>query len=464
MKCLKCGAEIREGSLYCEKCGEDIHIVPDFEPEVEDTCKNTIESMTKDIFDEADKEKTTEASQTKKSFSIKRFLLVFIPSLLIAGGVASFIFVYLNSYGYLTLRANEAMESYNFGIAAQTYEKLVSKKPNDNELLEKYALSLKKVENVSEYEQVILKLVYNNNYVSDKKTDFASDLVEIYKTREDYESIQKLLINLDNKDLLSKYSGFIIDTPEISIENGKYDAPQLLELTVADGSDIFYSIVQSIDGSKNELAKNDRYVNSTMLMAGDYVINAFSENEMGIRSAVITREFSITLNPPKTPIIEPTAGNYYEPGFLEVVNYVEGEDNIFYTVDNNEPGEKSRKYTGKIVMLPGAYTYKFINIADNGLTSDIVEAYFNFDIPWAVKVEDAISAVQYNMFENGITNSPEGHTDDGSVVGVVLSSVVYQEENYYYVLDKVAYNKYGGYTYFNEQYGVNVLTGEIIQF
>ena len=34
MKCPNCGAEMEEGKLYCEHCGEDIHIVPDFEPEV----------------------------------------------------------------------------------------------------------------------------------------------------------------------------------------------------------------------------------------------------------------------------------------------------------------------------------------------------------------------------------------------------------------------------------------------
>ena len=26
---------MEEGKLYCEHCGEDIHIVPDFEPEIE---------------------------------------------------------------------------------------------------------------------------------------------------------------------------------------------------------------------------------------------------------------------------------------------------------------------------------------------------------------------------------------------------------------------------------------------
>ena len=29
MKCPNCGEELKEGYLYCEKCGEEIRIVPE---------------------------------------------------------------------------------------------------------------------------------------------------------------------------------------------------------------------------------------------------------------------------------------------------------------------------------------------------------------------------------------------------------------------------------------------------
>ena len=32
MRCPKCGAELPDGFLYCEKCGEEIHVVPDYDP------------------------------------------------------------------------------------------------------------------------------------------------------------------------------------------------------------------------------------------------------------------------------------------------------------------------------------------------------------------------------------------------------------------------------------------------
>ena len=35
MKCPKCGYELAEDHLYCDNCGEEIRIVPDYEPEIE---------------------------------------------------------------------------------------------------------------------------------------------------------------------------------------------------------------------------------------------------------------------------------------------------------------------------------------------------------------------------------------------------------------------------------------------
>ena len=38
-----------EGKLYCEHCGEDIHIVPDFEPELEQTIQDILDEMHEDM-------------------------------------------------------------------------------------------------------------------------------------------------------------------------------------------------------------------------------------------------------------------------------------------------------------------------------------------------------------------------------------------------------------------------------
>ena len=49
MKCPNCGEEMAEGKLYCEHCGEDIHIVPDFEPELERSLELTMNGILEDL-------------------------------------------------------------------------------------------------------------------------------------------------------------------------------------------------------------------------------------------------------------------------------------------------------------------------------------------------------------------------------------------------------------------------------
>ena len=48
MKCPNCGCEIPDGYLYCEKCGSEIQMVPDFEPEIENSIIETLSTVAED--------------------------------------------------------------------------------------------------------------------------------------------------------------------------------------------------------------------------------------------------------------------------------------------------------------------------------------------------------------------------------------------------------------------------------
>ena len=45
MKCPHCGHEMPDGYLLCDKCGEEIQIVPDFEPEIENSITETLSTL-----------------------------------------------------------------------------------------------------------------------------------------------------------------------------------------------------------------------------------------------------------------------------------------------------------------------------------------------------------------------------------------------------------------------------------
>ena len=68
MKCPKCGLEIPEGHMYCDNCGTEINIVPDFEPEVE----NEINATLSGVADELNRdEKAKEEKRRKRKALLK---------------------------------------------------------------------------------------------------------------------------------------------------------------------------------------------------------------------------------------------------------------------------------------------------------------------------------------------------------------------------------------------------------
>ena len=45
MICPNCGSKIEDDKLYCEVCGEEIHFVQDYEPEIEQSITETLSSI-----------------------------------------------------------------------------------------------------------------------------------------------------------------------------------------------------------------------------------------------------------------------------------------------------------------------------------------------------------------------------------------------------------------------------------
>ena len=76
MKCQKCGAEMVSGHLYCDVCGAEYQIVPDFEPEVDGSILNSLREIQKEAFEEKQDEKSTEQIQTFVLYFLLLILLI----------------------------------------------------------------------------------------------------------------------------------------------------------------------------------------------------------------------------------------------------------------------------------------------------------------------------------------------------------------------------------------------------
>ena len=184
MKCPLCNAEIKEGSLYCEKCGEDIHIVPDYDPVIEDA-NQTIESISQDIFTEKkeDLQKQPETAgrsektekpgieDIKPAPRKKRPLLdfprpfnyIFIAfGFVLIFGLAIAAIVYFTSDKYKMFKADQAYESGEYTKAAFLYEELISKNAYDIELQEKYGEALRGKGDLDNYTALLISIFDNS--------------------------------------------------------------------------------------------------------------------------------------------------------------------------------------------------------------------------------------------------------------------------------------------------------------
>ena len=69
---------MKDGHLYCEVCGEEIKIVPDFEPEIEYSIQETLSGIVDDVRREVpDKREETEIVEIKSNTSGNEVVLSF---------------------------------------------------------------------------------------------------------------------------------------------------------------------------------------------------------------------------------------------------------------------------------------------------------------------------------------------------------------------------------------------------
>ena len=113
MKCQKCGAELVPGHLYCDICGAEFQIVPNFEPEIENSIAESLSDIRETMEDTISVKVTKLTSKVKTlkvpSFSLI-FVFVFVISLILFLGYTK----YTNSITYQNNQAIKAIKKQDY--------------------------------------------------------------------------------------------------------------------------------------------------------------------------------------------------------------------------------------------------------------------------------------------------------------------------------------------------------------
>lgn len=453
MKCPNCGAEMADGSLYCEHCGEDIHIVPDFDPELEQDIELTISGMLEDIGGQEAPE-TEERSSRRKNFW--KLWAVCGAVLVVMTAVYSLFIYHYNSLEWQVERGEEYVERQRYDSAIKCYSRALELDEDNIELkfslAEIYFLKNNKIE----YEFLLREIARDSDATREQLERAYGKLIAIYSAREDYQTINDLLLASDNATLISTYQKYLARPPEFSIKPGYYTMVQPLKLSAFGSGKIYYTL----DGSEPD-AESTQYTAPIILENGDYVVKALFINDNGIVSTVISGEFHVEFEEIPAPDINLYSGNYNFPMNIEVVDDAE---EVYYTTDGSTPTYSSQLYSRPIPMPLGKSNFKFARI-ENGVTGDVTERTYQLVMNTDFTPQQAVDTTMQYAMSIGKVYDADGHFDE--------SGDRYQYEYQYvtninmiddfYVISEIYCGADGSLTKTGNNFAVNAYTGAIFK-
>lgn len=463
MKCPNCGEEIKEGYLYCEKCGEDIHIVPDYEPDLEFDIYQSIEG----ILHEVEKEKMLEnerelAHKQKKQKRIKLCVLACVFVLLLGAlwGVSRFVkHSRYHSFDYQLKQAYACLNEGEITDAVSFYERALELNPKNALLRLELAESYGVLGMESAYMEQ-LSIVSKASYSSDADVENAyQKMIAFYLSKEDYEAINQLLRDCTYDVVVNANQKYLANPPEFSYQAGTYEEIIPLKLSSNSSGVIYYTL----DGSV-PTTESDMYTAPIFLETGEHIISAVFINDYGIVSDVVTKEFCIEVIRPDAPEVLTYSGEYSAPVSI-TVDVLEG-CRVFYTTDGTMPTDQSMEYLGPIPMPLGKSWYKFITYNEEGVSGEITSREYKLQLDTAVSVDDARQAVIDIMLSNGkIYNSfGESYNVEGKYLYIFQYPLAVPDKGDYYVIAEVYEDSTGLQSKTGSNYAVNIYNKTVYKF
>lgn len=406
MKCAKCGAEIKEGCIYCSVCGQEIQIVPDYNVLEEDFLAHILEDeenrniAAKRKAAPQMKERTVnnhkqgsekkrpvknhvaaEGKNQKKKSRIGLIIGVAAAGVVIACGIMFGVMSYSNKHSF-TYQYNQGLASE----AAGDYENAL--------VYLKQALELNS-ENLDvrfDISDVYLALNDREQAVSTLNEIIELDnsskkayqkLIALYEEDGDYDAILSLYEKAKSDNIKALFSEYQVSEPKFSKEAGTYEGSLEISLTSAEDAKIYYTL----DGTSPE--KYGEVYSETIKLKGEgeYQIQAVCENEKGIYSEVVTKEYTITYTVPDQPTLLPGSGSYNGEGQMITIQVPAG-CNAYYIWNNSEDNSNWGKsdvvsrctmYIEPIPMETGNNILEVYTVSPNGKISRPVKCNYIYN-------------------------------------------------------------------------------------
>ena len=437
MKCPNCGEELKEGYLYCEKCGEEIRIVPDFEPEIENSIIETLSAVAEDVSPEEDQGGILADDMPVDSPIVFSKRLIIVLSLLFVLAIA-FLAVYFTRpvYKEESVRskielAKAAYAKSDYTEAANLYDDVL-KEQKDSEVIIAYADCL--------YEMGETDRALSNYYAAidmDPENEMAyARIIAMYESEEAYEEINALLADSDSEKIRTEFQNYLAITPVYNYEGGHYNRVIPLKITAPTTGDVYYTL-----NGTDPMRYGILYTTPIFLRSGVYNVRSIYINDFGICSDYANAQFVIEGTKPQEPEISLESGIYTSPQKISV-KVPEG-CTVYYTTNGTVPDENSFIYGEPIPMKEGVTNYRFVSISEEDVHSDVVARSYQLNVETEWPAEESISRLKYRLIikdiildESGSIEGREGKNiyvyDSLQIIDNKMMHVIneyYQEDN-----------------------------------
>ena len=461
MNCPKCGRELLDGRLYCEHCGGEVNLVPEFEAEIEQSMAESIQGIAEEV---AEEKEVIIASEKMKNGVL--FFLVAVFFSIVVFTVSTFVSGGMTIWKYSTFFQEKLVDQY---LKEEAYEEaiaymnsVIEKDPDNVKYQFKLSEIYKQQSNTDKTLEIYKNIVENPKYTMDEQITAVEYIIKHYAAQENYQRIAEYLETLQDENIRLAFMEYLPGTVEFNRPEGTYATMITLKLSTDGIGTIYYTT----DGTEpNE--SSQVFQNTIFLEPGDNVISAVFINDYGVASPVITKNYFIESRKVSPPEVLTYSGTYNCPVKIQIAS--SSDSTVYYTDNGSIPNSNSKKYTGEFYIPAGKSVYKFVAIGYTGDVSDIVTRNFQVTLDTSMTEEDAKALlVKYQEEKLGVIADNAGYIPQDE-------THIYIYEYLYPMTVEVGVDCY----YFaevsrdittmeqhrtNKYFGVNIRTGDIYTF
>ena len=388
MKCQKCGSPMSSEHLYCDICGAEYQIVPDFEPEIESSIAKSMSEISEILEEDVpNKEEVFSHSPKMKAPSFTFiFLFILICSIFIYMGY----FKYTHSVNYQSKLAVTAVEEKDYYKAVKIYGELRKKNPRDAYWYIKEAeMNLQLREPEKAYNLAVTAIGLEEN-----KTMAYEFLLSYLEKEENYIEMKQHLQTCQSEDLRKKYWEYLGEIPALNYPSGTYD--EIIQLVFEKGYEgvVYYTL----DGTL-PTTNSAKYEKPIKLGNGTHTVTVIYENRHNQVSEPVVLEYIVSSDTPMNPAVIPSSGIYRVAEMIEVT--VEDGTRVYYTTDLSKPTPESPEYTAPIPMPLGESRFNFIAVSEKGIASEVTQRNFMLNMKTNVTLEEAETLLVQKLISTG---------------------------------------------------------------